>query len=166
MKKDNWIIGTVLGAGLLSLVAAGAASAYPDDSWDFGGGPHAFARGHMMEGPGRMHGLLRGLDLTDEQRDAVFKIFHEQMPTVHDKMKALRAGREQLREAAMTATYDPGKVRELADAQGKLMADLIVLRTESFNKVYALLTPEQQKKVSEWRGHGWRERRHEGREAR
>jgi protein CpxP len=154
MRKDNWIIGTVLGAGLLSLVAAGAASAYSDDSWDYGGGPHAFKAHHMMEGPGRMRGMLRGLDLTGEQRDAVFKVFYEQMPTMHDKMKALREGREALREATTSASFDPQKVRELADEQGKLMADLIVLRADTMHKVYGLLTPEQQKKLSErqqWR---------------
>lgn len=178
MNKDNLIIGGVLGAGLLGLVAAGTADAFPHGDWTTGhrgpnvaaadfmqrghgmeGGP-GMAGGPAMEGPWHMRGFMHGLNLTDEQRDQVFKVKYEEMPTVHEKMKALRANREALREATKAGAFDAAKVRELANAQGQLMADMIVIRAQTSSKIYALLTPEQKEKMAKRQ-----ERRHERREA-
>jgi Spy/CpxP family protein refolding chaperone len=112
--------------------------------------------GLEMGGPGHLRGLMRALDLNDEQRDKIFDLMYAQVPAARDKLKELRTGHDALHEATVAKNYDPAKVRELANAQAKMIADLIVMKTETFNKAYALLTPEQQKKVAEFKDRGRR----------
>lgn len=116
------------------------------------GGPHADAfGGDGMPGPGQLRGMMRGLDLSEAQRDQIFELMHKQQPILREKMKEVRKGREALRAAATSGSYDAQKTRALADAQAKLIADLIVMRTETLGRMHALLTPEQQKKFAEHR---------------
>lgn len=168
MNKRNLIIAGTLATGLVAAAAAGAVNAYGRGGFGPGaGGPAGMAcdglgfggpdfAGPGRGGMGRLHGLMRGLDLTDDQRDKIFDIMYAQVPAARDKMKELRKGHDALHAATTAQAYDAAKVRELANAQAKLMADLIVTRTETFNKAYALLTPEQQKKVAEFKESGWR----------
>jgi protein CpxP len=148
MKKRNFVIGSIAVAGLLA--TAGVASARgPGDfgRGGFDGAPVAMHGGERFGG-GALHGALRGLDLTDQQRDKIFDIMYAQVPALRDKMKALRTQRQQLRDASLTTHYDAKRVRELADAEAKTMAEVQVMHAESTNKIFALLTPEQQKQVT------------------
>jgi Spy/CpxP family protein refolding chaperone len=158
MKKRNLIIASTLAAGLAVAAAAGAVNAHGRGGFGPGfDGPMGMGFGGAgFSGPGHLHGLMRALDLSDDQRDKIFDIMHAQTPAARDKMKELRKGRDDLHAATVAANYDAKKVRELANAQAKVIADLIVMRTETFNKVYGLLTPEQQKKVAELKDSGWR----------
>jgi Spy/CpxP family protein refolding chaperone len=172
MKKRNLIIAGVLTTGL-AIAGVGAASAYQRGGFGpVGSGPGCDGHAGMMfggpgmggigiggpelGGPGPWRGLVRALDLNDEQRDKIFDLMYAQVPAARDKLKELRMGHDALHEATIAKTYDAEKVRELASAQSKLIADLIVMKTEAFNKAYALLTPEQQKKVAEFKGDGRR----------
>lgn len=167
MKKRNLIIAGALAAGLAA-AAAGAVNAHQRGGFGPGfSGPGCDGHAGMMfggpgmggpgiggtdlGGPGQWRGLLRALDLNDEQRDKIFDLMYAQVPAARDKLKELRMGHDALYEATLAKTYDAAKVRELADAQAKKIADLIVMKTEAFNKAYAMLTPEQQKKVAEFK---------------
>ena len=113
------------------------------------------AQAHRGPGPGahhEMHGgmrMLRGLDLTAEQREQARKIFEEQAPAFKERANALRAAHEALRRAAVDPNAD---VRALADAVGKAHADAAVQRVETMRRVTALLTPEQRQKLEQGRG--------------
>lgn len=170
MTKRNIVLGTVLGAGLIGLVGVGVASADVPGGCNFGHGyGHGDFRGASFDGHRHGHGhrdgmrgLLRKLDLTSAQRDQIFQIRYKQMPQLRDKMKALRENRRALRDAVTSATYDPQKVQSLASAEATARADLTVMRIQTFHQIYALLTPEQQAKVTVWkseRGHGSRDHR-------
>jgi protein CpxP len=146
MKKRNFIVGSVVAAGLLA--TAGVASARgPGDcgSGGFAGAPVAMHGERFGGGP--LHGALRGLDLSDQQRDKIFDIMHAQAPALRDKMKVLRTERDKLREASFTSGFDAKRVRELADAEAKTMAEVQVMHAETTSRIFALLTPEQQKQV-------------------
>jgi len=119
-----------------------------------GGGPG------MMQGPGQgmqrgkgpmMH--LRALDLTEAQRDKIFTIMHGQAPAMRDKHKAIRHAREQLRTLAHGDSFDGGKARSAADALGKAISEMALLRAQTHAQVHAVLTPEQRKKAEEFRQH-------------
>jgi protein CpxP len=155
MNKRNVILGSVLGMSLVGLLGAGAVSARTDRGCGFGhGGHHASAfGGYGFAGSGGLHHMLQRLDLTDEQRYKIFQIMYQQMPAVHQKMTALRKDRQALREAATSGSYDAQTVRRLADEQGKIHADLIVMRTQTRNQVYGVLTPEQQAQIARWKTH-------------
>ena len=145
------------------LAASSLAFALPATADPHGMGRHHAGPGHEMGGG--MHGerrggmrFLRGLDLTETQRDEVFKLFHAQAPAMRERMKAAHEARDELRKLASAAQFDQTRGRELADAAAKAHADLAFMRAESMSKVMALLTPEQRARLEEAR-----EQRREGR---
>lgn len=143
-------------AGMEAAGADGPMMGGPGGPGMEGRGGHRMG-GRHMGGPGRgPMGMLRGLNLSEEQRDKVFALMHGQVPAMREKGKELAKAREALRGAGMTTAYDAAKVAQLAAAQGKVIADMIVMRTETFNKVFALLTPEQQRTLTERRNRGRR----------
>ncbi len=90
-----------------------------------------------------MHRMLRYLDLSDAQRDQVFKIFHDQSPAMHERMKAARAAREDLHKLAAASAFDRQRARAIADTE--------VMRAESMARVREVLTPEQRAKLDQMR---------------
>ena len=120
----------------------------------------AFAQpafGPMGEGMHRrggemMHGM-RELNLTEQQRDQIFKIHHEQAPAMREQMKQVQRARDDLRQIAMADKFDETKARQAADAQAKAMANMAVMRAQSMNRVRQVLTPEQRSKMDQLRQH-------------
>jgi protein CpxP len=108
-----------------------------------------------MMGPGGPGGLfgpgLRGLDLTDAQREQVQAI----MATHRDEQKAIgdrmRVARKALHDAIASDTFDENAIRAKAVEVGSVEADAAVLRARIHADVFALLTPEQVKKAKELR---------------
>jgi periplasmic protein CpxP/Spy len=125
------------GLVLAGTLAAGVAYAAPGDGY----------RGHHGHGAPMMQ--LRGLDLTEAQRDQIFKIFHEQAPAMREQMKNVRNARRDLAQAAGGERYDAERVRAAAEAQGKAVTQLALMRAQTMQKVSALLTPEQRAKLKE-----------------
>lgn len=110
------------------------------------GGMHEGMYG--MEGP---HGMLRGLNLTEAQRDQIFKIHHDQAPAFREQAKKVRAAHDELRKLSFADRFDEASVRKAADAQGKAIADLAVMRAQSMNRVRNVLTPEQRSQLDRMR---------------
>jgi periplasmic protein CpxP/Spy len=98
-----------------------------------------------------MHRMLRHLDLSDAQRDQVFKIFHDQSPAMHERMKAARAAREDLQKLAAASAFDRERARAIADTEAKAIADMEVMRAESMARVREILTPGQRAKLDQMR---------------
>jgi protein CpxP len=120
----------------------------------FGLGSGAPAQADERPGPMPSHGMhrmLRHLDLSDAQRDQVFKIFHDQSPAMHERMKAVRAAHRDLEKLASAATFDRQRARAIADTEAKAIADLELLRAESMARVREVLTPEQRAKLEQMR---------------
>ena len=122
----------------------------------FGLGSGALAQSDERPGPMHSHGMhrmLRHLDLSEAQRDQVFKIFHDQSPAMHERMKAARAARKDLEKLALASAFDRERARAIADSEAKAIADVEVLRAESMARVRELLTPEQRAKLDQMREH-------------
>lgn len=161
------VLTPVLGACLLasSLALGVPATAAADDlqrvsapgEWR-GGGHHRGMRGGdgMREGGGVR--MLRGLDLTDAQRDQIFQIHYAQMPEMRAQRIAARTARKELRDLALAPAYDAAKAKAAADAYAKASAQIALMRVESTSKLLAVLTPEQRKQLEERRAR-WQERR-------
>jgi Spy/CpxP family protein refolding chaperone len=101
----------------------------------------------MEEGP--MPPFLRGLDLTEAQRDRIFEIMHAQAPIARQKSREARTAREALRDLAMSTRYDEGRARALATEDARAGADLALMRARSEHQIFALLTPDQRNTVQE-----------------
>jgi Spy/CpxP family protein refolding chaperone len=102
--------------------------------------------------PGAKHEMralrwLRQLQLTDAQRDQIFILFHDQAAATRERMKLAHRAREALRVAALSPGFDRAQARSLADAAGRAVADMALMRAETMSRVAALLTPEQREKL-------------------
>jgi Spy/CpxP family protein refolding chaperone len=113
-------------------------------------------RGHDRGGAAMR---LRGLDLSEAQRDQVFKIVHAQRPAMREQMKSLREARRELAQAATAESYDSARVQAAAEAQGKAVTQLALLRAQTMQQVSQVLTPEQRAKLQERIQHGEKSRR-------
>ena len=136
------------------LLAGGVAAAL--------GGAGALAQERAAAGEPAMHAVhsrqhgdgqrwLRGLDLSQAQRDQVFRIFHEQAPVMREHANAAREAGRALRQAATSPSFDRARARTLADQQAKAMAEMAFLRADAMSRVVAILTPEQRQKLQELR---------------
>ena len=150
MKKS---FKTLLATALVvsSLGIAGQVAAMP-----YGGGPDGCMRGGQKMGPGgkgfNVERMTRKLNLTDEQSTQVQAIvdgYSEQMTDLRTKMQE---NRETLREFARQTPFDEAEVRKLADEQGDLKADMIVLRAQQRSEINAILTDEQREQMQSMRG--------------
>ena len=155
MKLYSKTIAAALCAGGLGL----AIGAYAQPAPDGGHGPEHRDMHHHMRGGGEMRGL-RALNLSEAQRDQIFKIHHDQAPALRDQMKKVRASREELQKLARADKFDPAAVRRAADAQAKALSDMAVMRVQAQNQVRAVLTPEQKAKLDQMREQ--RRQRHGG----
>ncbi|HQU16888.1 MAG: Spy/CpxP family protein refolding chaperone [Gammaproteobacteria bacterium] len=154
MKKRNIVLTTVLAGSVLALSAAGMATAIGDPHCGHAG----FERHAHRDGGFRHRGaafgyMLRQLDLSDAQRDKIFKIRYAQEPALREKFKELRKGRDALRAAALSEPYRAEQVLALAEAQAKTMGALIAMRMETIHRIYRVLTPEQRMRVARWQQH-------------
>ena len=109
----------------------------------------------MRGGPGGPFGRagfpLRGLDLTDAQRQQVRTI----MESHRDEQKAIgdrmQAARKALHEAIAAELFDEGAIRAKAAELGAVEADAAVLQARIHAEIFTILTPEQVTKAKELR---------------
>jgi Spy/CpxP family protein refolding chaperone len=132
-------------------VAAGFAYAMPP-----GGGEQCMQGGHRMgfghrgmDSDFHIDRMAERLDLTTEQRDKVRAIVDKSRPQQRALRDKLSESRKQLRTLIQQGTAKESEVRKLADNQGKLIADKIVLRSKLQGEIYAVLTPVQREKMQQ-----------------
>jgi Spy/CpxP family protein refolding chaperone len=145
-KSPHTTLATLLAAAGIALAMPLAAHA--DPMMD---GPHARCgggHGGMWHSGFGGHGL-RGLNLTEEQRDKIFDIRHAQEPAVRAKFKELREARSNLEALTHAPTYDEAKVRALTDKSAAVMAELARMHARTEHQIYQILTPEQRKQFEE-----------------
>jgi periplasmic protein CpxP/Spy len=151
----NSHVARFLVASSLALGIPFAANAQPTP--DRGASAQFHARGHQEQGGRQM--WLRRLDLTEAQRDQVFKIFHDGAPAMREQMKAARRASQELRQAAISPSFDRARARQLADAQAKARSEMAFMRAQRISQVVAILTPEQRQKLEQMRSRGERRQR-------
>jgi len=143
MKKRNLIIASVLAGSLFSVAAVGAANACNSQSG------HRDGHGHG----GKMMHMMKNLDLTEKQSETIRSIKKEQNEKIQSTRANMKEIRKSLHEQAKAENFDAAKVRELADAKAKLMADMTVMRTETMHRIRKELTPEQVDKFDSMKQH-------------
>jgi Spy/CpxP family protein refolding chaperone len=156
-------------AGTLAMAAPLLTSAQPADQG--GNAPdaammhkHEMHRGHHMRGGeqgggwmGRQGGeerMLRGLHLTEAQRDQVFALRHEQAPKMREQGKVVRDAYRELRTLTMSDGYDDAKAKAISERGAQAIAQMAQLRAHTGNEIYKLLTPEQRQKLADRAAHG------------
>jgi protein CpxP len=137
----------LVAAGLVAALAGGTTLGFAQGR----GGPGGPGQG--MAGP-RGHGPrfdfgLRGVQLTDAQREQVRSIVESHRAEFQATGQALRDAHRAFAEATRAESIDEATVRTRATAVASAMADEAVLRSKVRAEVHALLTPEQQQQLKE-----------------
>jgi len=99
--------------------------------------------GMMMPGAG----ILRGVNLSEAQRDRVFAILHAQAPQMRAQALEAQTARQALQQVALAGELDEAKLQDLAQRASRANTDLAVLRARTHNALFKELTPEQQAQV-------------------
>jgi Spy/CpxP family protein refolding chaperone len=111
-----------------------------------GGGAHWPQ--HGCAGPeDPMPPMLRGLSLTEAQRDKVFAILHAQAPLQREKFKVARGAQEALLALTTSILYDQAKARSLADAGARALGELSLLRANAGHEIYLAMTDAQREQL-------------------
>lgn len=138
----------LIAAGIVAAVAGGAV-ALAQAPAPGGPGVHGPGRGGRG-GPGADFGL-RGVDLTDAQRDQVRAIRESHRSEFDAAHTKLRDAHRAFGEATGAATIDEAAIRAGSAEVAAAMADEAILRAKVRAEVFAILTPEQQQKASDVR---------------
>jgi len=142
-KPSKRLLAGVLIVSSLGLVAAASAKPHGDGADCKRGGHHMGSDYKHGDKGFNVDRMAKKLDLSDDQRtkiEAIIKASKQQKSDQRDKMKA---NREQLKELTMQSPLNEAAVRTVADAQGDLKADMIVLRVQQRAKINAVLSDEQ-----------------------
>jgi protein CpxP len=100
-------------------------------------------------GMGRgLEGLpLRGLDLTDAQREQVRGIMTARQADFKAIGERLRTAHDAQRQAVTRVPVDENEIRARVSEASAVEADFAILRARIHEQVYQVLTPEQQAKA-------------------
>ena len=107
MKGLRTTVAAALCASALGLAMGAQAQPAP------GGMKAGFHHGERHGAHGGGMRALQALNLTEAQRDQIFKIHHDQAPAFREQMKKVRAAREQLQTLAKADRLDEAAVREV-----------------------------------------------------
>jgi Spy/CpxP family protein refolding chaperone len=144
-----WSIGVCALAGLLAVGSGVGVYAAPG----LGGGEDGVHPLRMFLGGqlGRMMTLRAELGVTGEQRAEIRKIVESHRSEIAAVVKPIVEKRRALREATLAANSDEAAIRAAANDLGKAIGDAAVLAAKVKPEVFKVLTPEQQKKVENFR---------------
>lgn len=116
-----------------------------------GGSHHGSSKGHARMGGHEGMGMLRGLDLTEAQRDKLFELRYAQMPAMREHRKAVRAARQGLRELGSAESYDAERAKTYAEQLGLAVAAMALQKTTLHQAMLAVLTDEQRAELKQRR---------------
>ena len=117
-----------------------------------GQGHYSMMGGHgpMSKNPEKMIKMMsHKLDLSDEQREQAFTKLDEVRPQIRQARRDIRQGMKRLHELDSSAENFTQTLNNLANEQGKLVADMIKLRTTMHFEIEQILTEEQKTKLNE-----------------
>ena len=107
------------------------------------GGPGGFGRGAVA--------LLRGLDLTDAQREQVRQLRQQHREQTRALAERFQQAQDALRHAVEAVAVDEARIRTAMQQVAEVQTELTVLEARLQSDIHALLTPEQQQKAEELR---------------
>lgn len=135
---------TLILAGLVAALAGGSAVAVAQPQ----GGPGM--RGPRGGGP-RVDLGLRGIDLTDSQREQVRTILQSHRDALREARRRLGEAHRTMAEAARAEAVDEAAIRGQSTAVANAMAEEAILRARVRAEVHGLLTAEQLRQLRERR---------------
>ncbi len=146
---------TISAAGLLSQPAASlAADSAPPPPPMAGAGP-GMGPGMMggpgmgMKGPGMEGRFGKALGLSAEQKAKIKAVREAGWKTCEPLRKSLFETQKKIEAAIKATPFDENAVRSLAQSESDTRVNLEVTRAQTRSQIYAILTPEQQRKLDQ-----------------
>ena len=90
---------------------------------------------------------IRHLDLDLEQKEGIREVMAGLKADVRPIMMETRASHGQLQELVKAASYDEAAVAALAENEGKLAAERLMLTSRALSEIYNILTVEQRNEL-------------------
>ena len=112
-------------------------------------GRHHQRGGQPMQGVEKLMRAIRHLDLNDEQKDSTRAIMQTLRQDQREIMREMKAGHQQLKELIKAEIYDEEAVAALAEREGLLVAERLIITSKAMSEVYGLLTDEQRMELEE-----------------
>lgn len=97
----------------------------------------------FMPAVDRMMRGIKHLNLSDEQRTEIKTIMQTLKADQRLLSREMRAGHEHLKELIRAETFDEPAVAELAEKEGALAAERMIISSRAMSQVYGQLTDEQ-----------------------
>ena len=137
----NMISRTILAALLITLMGTALAQDPIAEPTRKG---HKQQRGnHAMPAVAGMMRGIRHLDLSEEQKTDI-KIIMQELKAEERQLKMeMKLGHEQLKELIKADSFDEEAVAAVADQEGALAAERLIIASRALSEVYAQLTDEQ-----------------------
>ena len=151
MKKRMFLSTVVVG----TLLTAGVALAGPgfgncDGS---GKGPGAMSyEQHEDRMEHRLEMMSTVLDLTEAQQEQLKSLFDQQWQDHQQLREQMHSARDAMHEARSAESFNEADFRAKAEKQAELKTEMMVAGAKMKEKLYAILTPEQQQKADTLRG--------------
>lgn len=142
MKKITAIILTVVLTAMGAMMIFAQTDTNTEGKREFGKkGNHGKRGGKGM--------MLRGLDLTDAQKEQVKQIMQTSRENTKTLREQMKANRQQLQTINENGNFNAAQTQALAAQQGNLHAQMIVEKERVKSQIYQILTPEQKAKAAE-----------------
>ena len=100
--------------------------------------------------------MAKKLNLSDEQRTQIDKIVEESKPAIDKARTTRKENAKKLDVLVKAEKYNQDEVKKLAEAQGKLEAESVLLRTKQRFDIRSVLNEEQRVKWDKMRKRGKR----------
>lgn len=143
MKKSIFAaVGAVAVAGLIALVNPAAAHG------SFGGGRGG---GKLFASSFQIAYMARHLDMTEEQKAQLRDVLDAARPEADRLADAMIDNRQAMKTLRKSETFSEDEIRAIADQQGRLTADMIVLHARVRSQIGAILTPDQRERLEKMR---------------
>jgi Spy/CpxP family protein refolding chaperone len=98
---------------------------------------------------GRLERISQSLNLTSTQNAKAQAIFQNARKSSEPIRMEMRQNHEKL--AAASKAANETEIQKLSHEQGRLVGELVAIRSEAHSKFYQMLTPEQRLKVDQMR---------------
>jgi len=133
-----------LSAALLAPFAAGAHEPPPPPPGmpHEGGAMPRHGDGEMPPPP-----FLRGIELSQAQKDKLAAVMRAQAPQLREQHKAVADAHQALHALALSATFDEGRAAALAQTLGQAIAKAALQQARLEQQVVALLSAEQRQQI-------------------
>jgi Spy/CpxP family protein refolding chaperone len=115
------------------------------------GSPGEFVPGgHGGPGGSGRPGLLPPfIHLSEQQQDKLFDLRHAQEPALRAQFKELRSAHEQLRALALADNFDETHAKQVITRVVQAESEIELMHARLQHAAFALLTPEQRKRLDE-----------------